>query len=361
MARWALFAAVVASCNLDRAPELSGERRRGLPVIPTRSASSSSGLGPNATFIPTLDPQKRGTTCGGVECPFTADQIVSCCTTQSDVDRRAARDLDRCGESYSATGDPRYGSACWQRDQLGFIDSSCEVAQLDEIGCCNAGFCGTVSTRDKIGCHYTLDEAPYACKRPPIVDDPTVPGGPPVAECEPLGIFGVLARVDVSWGGRSGGLVGITDDGRGPILVYLLVHVEGVDANRELQGSIKPCGVELPAFYSTTLCESYNPIFPSAMWESPEMPVFPLLGRYSCYAPGCSLALDAQTTLLGIQLTNPEAPWPTPMQTGRLECPLGLGQQCFPDQDTDQLPGLTIDLNTMGMPAAGVGCNGNYI
>jgi hypothetical protein len=354
-----LFAAVAASCSLDRTPELSGDRRRGLPVIPTRSASSSSGLGPNVTSFPTVDAQTRGTTCGGVDCPFTDGRVISCCTTQSDVDRHAARAVDLCGERYTATGDARYGSACWQRDQVGFNDARCEASSPDEIGCCLDGKCGTNSARDRLGCRYALDEAPFACDRS-TVGEPPVTGGPPADECEPSGVFGVIARVDVSWGGRSGGLVGITDDGRGPILVYLLVDIQGVDATKELRGTIKPCGVVLPAFYSTTLCESYNPIFPNEMWESPRMPVFPLLGRYSCFEPGCSLTLDAQTTLLGIQLAIPEAPWPTPTETGRIECPLGDGEECFPDFDADQLPGLTIDLNTMGMPEPGVGCNGNY-
>jgi hypothetical protein len=351
--------AVTASCSLDRTPELSGERRRGVPVIPTRSASSSTGLGPNVSNIPMTDAQRPGAHCGGMDCSFTLPSVVSCCTTQTDVDRHAARQVDRCGEKHSATGDPRYGSACWQRDQLGFNDPRCQVSAPDEVGCCSDGSCGTNTARDKLGCRYALDEAPFPCEQKP--DEPPVTGGPPAIECDPLGVFGVIARVDVSWGGRSGGLVGITDDGRGPILVYLLVHVEGVDANKELRGTIKPCGVELPPFYSTTLCESYNPIFPRAMWESPTMPVFPLFGRYSCYGPGCSLTLDAQTTLLGIELMEREAPWPTPAQTGKLQCPLGNGQQCFPDHDSDQLPGLSIDLNTMGQPAAGVGCNGDYI
>ena len=354
---------MAGGCTLERVPELSGDRRRGgVPVIPTRSASSSSGLGPNVSNIPMVEPQTRGMTCGGLACPFTASPVASCCTTQDDVDRHAALLPDRCGERYSATGEPRYGSACWQRDQLGIIDSACETSSADEVGCCTAqGMCGTVTNRDKIGCRYVLDEAPFACEGAVTGPPPTTGGsGAPPPECDPLGVFGVVARVDVSWGGRSGGLVGITDDGRGPILVHLLVRVEGVDANRNLRGTINPCGVTLPPFYSTTLCESYNPIFPAAMWEESTMPEFPLLGRYSCYEPGCTLTLDAQTTLIGVQLQNPEAPWPMPSETGRLECPLGRGKQCFPDHDSNELPGISVELNTMGKPAAGVGCMGNY-
>ena len=362
--RWAalLVVAAAASCTLDRAPEFSGNRRGSIPIIPTRSASTSMGLGPNAATQPMVSAEMSGMTCGSLQCPFTSAPVTSCCTTQSDVDRKAAHFVDRCGERYSATGDPRYGSACWQRDQLGQIDPACETTSADELGCCSdQGFCGTVTTHDKIGCHYSLDESPFPCNdavTPPTGTDPNA--NPSAKECDPLGVFGVLATVDVSWGGRSGGLVGITDDGRGPILVYLLVRVEAVSATREMSGSIKPCGVALPAFYSTTLCESYNPIFPNEMWESPKMPVFPLLGRYACYQPGCSITLDAQTTLIGISLTNPEAPWPTPAETGKLKCTLGMGEACFPDHDNDALPGLSIKLNTMGKPAAGVGCMGSY-
>jgi hypothetical protein len=358
----ALLAVAAASCTLDRAPEFSGNRRApGIPIIPTRSASSAMGLGPNAAQQPMVSAEMSGVICAGLQCPYTMAPVTSCCTTQNDVDRGAARFLERCGERYSATGDPRYGSACWQRDQLGLIDATCETANIDETGCCtDQGLCGTRNNSDKIGCHYALDEAPYPCKD--AVNPPTGmnAGSGGDKECEPTGVFAVRASVDVSWGGRSGGLVGITDDGRGPILVHLLVRVESVSATRELSGSIKPCGVTLPAFYSTTLCESYNPKFPVEMWESPKMPTFPLLGRYSCYQPGCALTLDAQTTLLGIALTNPEAPWPTPMETGKLKCMLGEGEDCFPDHDNDSLPGLSIKLNTEGKPAPGVGCMGSY-
>jgi hypothetical protein len=98
------------------------------------------------------------------------------------------------------------------------------------------------------------------------------------------------------------------------------------------------------------------------------MPSFPVLGSYQCLHPGCALTLSAQTTLLGIDLDNPEAPWPTPLQTPMLSCNLGTdasplaanGVQCFPDHDDDRLPGLSIELRTSGNAPPGVACNGEY-
>jgi hypothetical protein len=114
-------------------------------------------------------------------------------------------------------------------------------------------------------------------------------------ECEPLGVFGVRSTVDVAWGGRSGGLAALTDDGRNKIVIHLKVVIDELTADMEVKGTVQPCGVELPPFYSTTLCESYQPIFGAQIWESEKLQKIPLAGRYQCLNPGCFLTLDAQT------------------------------------------------------------------
>ena len=268
----------------------------------------------------------------------------------------SARAAQRCGLAFGASKDGFFGDACWQRDQGGVAAGACDGFEVKpgekEAGCCSdQGRCGSMNTADSIGCHYALGEAPKTCGAEDI--DKQV-------ECSPLGVFGARLEVDVSWGGRSGGLWDLTDDGRAPIVIDLMLTLAEIDGGLEVKGTARSCGVQLPPFYSTTLCESYKPIFPNEMWESAKLPTFPITGRYQCTNPGCFVTVDAITTLLGIDLDNPEAPWPTPMETSSLTCPAGTGQACFPDHDGDDYSGLTIKMLTTGMAPAGIGCSGKY-
>jgi hypothetical protein len=167
--------------------------------------------------------------------------------------------------------------------------------------------------------------------------------------------------VDMAWGGRSGGLAALTDDGRGTLVVQLLAKIDQVDdSTMDMSGTMRVCGVDLPTFYSTTLCEAYQPIFPAAMFTNKAMPSFKIGGHLQCLAPGCIASIDAQTYLLGIELNNPEAPWPTSDQTASITCPSGSGAKCFPDHDGDMQPGLTVGVATTGVSTAGAGCGMRY-
>jgi hypothetical protein len=65
--------------------------------------------------------------------------------------------------------------------------------------------------------------------------------------------------------------------------------------------------------------------------------------------------------LLGVELENPEAQWPSAQQTTSLECPSGEGSECFPDHDDDDKPGLSIELLTEGeVPSPTNTCRGGY-
>jgi hypothetical protein len=366
-------------CSLDRSPKLlpggaAGQTSAAIPggqvaeapvpeapvpEAPVRSPMDTSSGGTFGSMptpvIPDMPAQTGGLQCGGVFCPFARDPVRPCCSTQADVAQGAARAEGQCGLDFSATGASFYGSACWQTDQPGVADQSCPTAAGDaglvEPGCCtDQGSCGGLNTSDAIGCHYQLGVKPQPCGMP------SGDAGPGTT-CDPLGIFGIEAQVDVAWGGRSGGLVGLTDDGRGKIVFHLLLAIQSIDTStNEIQGQMRFCDVDPPPFYSTTLCESYKPVFPVTIWDNPKAPRFALTGRYSCLQPGCLLTMDAKTALLGIARDNPEAPWPGPQDTATLRCSAGTGAQCFPDQDGDKLPGVTISLLTDGMAPPGAGC-----
>jgi hypothetical protein len=358
---WLCVALWCASCALDRTPEFARTSRQ--PVVgyvPARTISdrpTEDQFGPNPTpIIPDAGATQGGLQCNGVFCPFTAAPIEPCCTTAADVERGSARELDKCGLDFTGAGGSFFASACWQRDQPGVLDESCPPVALqpgfEEPGCCtDQGRCGAMNTGNALGCHYELDGSRAECGQEEIDDE---------VECEPLGVFGVRTEFDVAWGGRSGGLAALTDDGRNRIVIHLKVEIDELTADMEVKGTVQPCGVELPPFYSTTLCESYQPIFGAQIWESANLQKIALKGRYQCLNPGCFLTLDAQTSLIGIDLLNPEAPWPTPTQTPTIECALGLGVECFPDHDADMLPGLTIEVRTGGFAPPQPGCNGDY-
>ena len=299
-----------------------------------------------------------GLKCADVFCPFAAAPMEPCCTAAGDVENGAARELDRCGLSFSKLSSDFFGDQCWERDQPGVVDESCPPVQVDlqseDPGCCtNAGTCGGIDGDFGLGCHSATGAQAKSCGSTPPEEDAGVDD-----QCELTGRYALEYTVDMVWGGRSGGLWELTDDGRGALKIMLLLDIEQVDdGTLELRGMMRPCNVQLPAFYSSTLCEAYQPLFATRMWESAQMPQFPATGKLQCAQPGCILTIDAQTTLLGIALQNPEAPWPTADQTETLACAAGRGQQCFPDHDSDGRAGLTVEIAKGGrLPPTGSMC-----
>jgi hypothetical protein len=356
-AQWWLASLVLVSgagCALERTPELQENTRalNGIPLPPRMvdEEIDEDRFGERPDQGPIVPEQTGGIQCGGIFCPFVVSPVEQCCTDQEDVVRGTARNEERCGLSFAKAGVSSFGNGCWQRDQGGIVDDSCPPLLAPdgntelEPGCCSdQGLCGTMNVMSAVGCHYADGAEKTSCV------DEVDPGH----ECNPLGIFGARIAVDVAWGGRSGGLVGLTDDGRADLTVHLRLEIQEIDGRMEITGAARPCSVDLPQFFSTTLCESYKPIFPNTIWESPNLPPIDLTGRYSCLGAGCVLTIDAVTSLIGMSLENPEAPWPLPKDTPIISCPEGKGIDCFVDHDDDDLPGLTINVMKSGRVAAG--------
>lgn len=391
---WAIGCAALGGCRFDRSPLSSrtsangvatdgavglgsdaqpenspntagsGDGEAGTTVIVADAAvtdalTADSGAGfvddASTTSPPAVPPPSGGLVCGGSFCAFGLDPEKPCCTTAADVTSRAARGTDLCGLDLSALPGSPYGQHCWQRDQLGIVDDRClprneDVGVSAEPGCCgDDGTCGTLNADHKLGCRHESGAAPQPCAMEPVK-----------ATCDPTGTFGLWTTVDATWGGRSGGLWDLTDDGRGAIEVYLLVKISSVDPTTlRIDATGRVCGVRLPAFFSTTLCEAYQPNFPVEIWESSKVPGLILGGRYECAAAGCVLSIDPLTYLLGFDLNNPEAPWPRADTVSQLRCPSGRGEDCFPDDDDDGRPGVAVTLTTTGT-ASGRACGGRY-
>lgn len=180
------------------------------------------------------------------------------------------------------------------------------------------------------------------------VDEPT--------GCDLRGIYGGKITVDTYWGGRNFGLVGLVDQGRGPIVIHFLYRIEEVSPEGKLSGTIRTCNIEFPPFYSTILCETYLPVFDAKTWESLTSPTFPFTATSECTNPGCTIHMDTVTALLGVELLDPNSAWPSADKTNGIECENGTGAECFIDHDGDGYPGITVNLPIEGIAPPENGC-----
>ena len=330
-----------ATMTSESSKAANGEKSRGHSMhVDTQGhvVDTDAGLDDDAGLGAEPAPPKP-VACGDQFCPISDAPVTTCCTAQTDIDQHSARTLNTCGVKLSALDEAQYGQGCWQRDQLGIIDPRCP-GHGAEPGCCaDDGLCGSSNPGNHLGCYHAKGTELRPCRQD------TEPVG---TVCDPRGSYALRVSVDAAWNGRPGGLAALTDDGRGIIQIYLLVRVDDVDSAGGLTTAARVCGVTLPAFYSSTLCEAYQASFPTSIWESPVLPVPSLSGKYECAADGCVMSMWPTTYLFGIRLDNPEAAWPTAQQTPYLRCPSLEGENCFPDDDVDGQPGISLDVQTEG-------------
>lgn len=337
--------AAAAAIASDKSKAKTTTNTRGsAPNMGSRGKPGDEDAGLEEDAGPAMEPKPPSpVACGDQFCPLSEAPVTTCCTTQSDIEQWSARAVGACGVDLSALDEAQYGQGCWQRDQLGIIDPRCP-GRGSELGCCaDDGMCGSSDPGNHLGCYHAKDAELRPCRQETA----------PVANmCDPRGSYALRVNVDAAWNGRPGGLAALTDDGRGLIQIYLLVRVDDYDvATGGLTTAARVCGVSLPQFYSTTLCESYLANFPASIWESPALPVPSLAGKYECDADGCVMSMWPTTYLFGMRLDNPEAPWPTAQQTPYLRCPNLPDENCFADDDLDGQPGITLQMQTEGSPA----------
>lgn len=176
------------------------------------------------------------------------------------------------------------------------------------------------------------------------------------------GIYAIKLEADVWWKDNGAGLLGLqlVDPGRGKIVVHLMGRLTDVcEDGSSGVGEIKGCGTTLPPFRSDANCDSFQIQFPDALWDAPTMPKFITKGSTTGFNPGDVLTLDQATGLLGIAMADTEGPWPTYMETAAYACPLGTGEQCFPDHDGDGKPGITVKMGRIGeTDVEAGGCSG---
>lgn len=232
-------------------------------------------------------------------------------------------------------------------DGAGESGASVDEASLSDASTPDAAIVGEASITDT----STGDE-PKEDAAPPGEDaeEPT--------DCDLRGIYGGQVTVEAWWGGRSewGGLVALVDAGRATLLLNIMYFIKSVESDGTIVASAKTCNIELPSFYTSIICEAYQPVFPVRVWDSPANPSFTVTGNATCTKPGCTVHTDTLPALLGVKLDDPFGDWPDASETPDLSCEEGTGSDCFPDHDDDGYPGITVDLLTEGKPPLSSGC-----
>lgn len=167
------------------------------------------------------------------------------------------------------------------------------------------------------------------------------------------GIYGLKTEVDV-WYMDENNAQPVFDPGRGKITIYFKGTLgdlceDGSGGKAQMQA----CGTRLPPLYADLNGGVIQITFPDEMWDKPGMPVYPATGSSTGFNPGDTLTIDPTAGLLGIDL-GPEgaaATFPGYMQTTTFACTDGkTGADCFPDQDGDGNPGVTVKMQLEGTP-----------
>jgi hypothetical protein len=176
---------------------------------------------------------------------------------------------------------------------------------------------------------------------PPPMDD----GGPgpasdaPPGTCNYDGIWASKLTIDVSWAPQ--GLTSIVlANGSGTIKQW--IRGNRMQQGMTLTDATVVCGVDLPDFQGTAIVgmETYGVVFPSALFESHDLPVFTVTGTISGQVPGSTYTTTPTAALLGVSLPDPATDaWPSTVTTAV-------------DMDMDGKPGVTIGVAT-GATASG--------
>lgn len=130
------------------------------------------------------------------------------------------------------------------------------------------------------------------------------------------------------------------DPGRGRASLALRVDVAGDDVELRL------CGLTLPARYVYATSSVTQLELADEIWDRPSMPTWRSRLRA---ASEDQFEIAAFALLLGIDLPEPGASWPSFEQTPALECGMDhSGSACFPDHDADGEPGLSLHARAAG-------------
>jgi hypothetical protein len=165
------------------------------------------------------------------------------------------------------------------------------------------------------------------------------------------GVYGVAMDLDVVWSDEVNLSAPAYDPGRGKISTLLLGEVSGLcpgEAEGEL--ILRVCDVRLPPIYIGSNGGIVQLVIPQTTWQRRGMPEYTARVRASG-SESSEFSIDRITAMLGIELASMDAPWPAYTDTPFVTCSGGNeGSGCFPDQDEDGEPGISLEVRLDGPP-----------
>jgi hypothetical protein len=174
------------------------------------------------------------------------------------------------------------------------------------------------------------------------------------AACEGrmAGVYGVEMNLDVYWSDEINSISPAYDAGRGTIKTLLIGELRGLcpgDAEGELV--VRVCDLRLPPIYLDSTGGVVQFVLPQAIWDKPGIPEFTARARPVDREHTGFEIVSPVSALLGMQLETSDAVWPSYTDTPFVAClDRKRGADCFPDQDGDGKPGLSLHVELQGMP-----------
>jgi hypothetical protein len=165
------------------------------------------------------------------------------------------------------------------------------------------------------------------------------------------GVYGVQVDFDAYWMDALNETSPAFDPGRGTFRLILVAEVS--DVCRDGSGGpgvIRVCGMRFPTLYADANGGVIQMRVNDPFWDRLNGDRMPTMFRATGFAPGDSLSFDAVAPTFGIELPQDDAAWPSYRQTPFLECGSAAETACFPDQDGDGYPGITVDMQLEGEP-----------
>jgi hypothetical protein len=166
------------------------------------------------------------------------------------------------------------------------------------------------------------------------------------------GVYGIEMDLDVFWSDEINATAPAYDPGRGKITTLLIGELNGLcpgDAEGELV--MRVCDLRLPPIYVDSIGGVVQLVLPHAAWEQPAIPELTARVRSTGLEHTGFEILTPVIAMLGIELASSDAAWPSYTETPFVTCLGGKkGRDCFPDQDADGNPGISLRAELDGLP-----------
>jgi hypothetical protein len=164
------------------------------------------------------------------------------------------------------------------------------------------------------------------------------------------GSYATAFDLDVWWQDEQSPRAPAFDPGRATLRVFARAELGDVCDGEQAKVSLRTCGVRLPPIAISTLDAVVQLGVPDAAWDRAGMASFTTEAHASWDGEG-ELRFDPVAALYGIELARADADWPSAADTPGFVCAAAQsGGDCFPDQDGDGHPGVTLEVQARGMP-----------